>query len=64
MYVRYTPNGKNENGRITASGDPMSLTALNSRKIGSTSAVFGISMTMSVTSSSALRPLKLPSARA
>ena len=57
MYVRYTPNGKNENGRMTASGLPIRRTALSSRKIGSTSAVFGISMTMSVVTSSSRRPL-------
>jgi hypothetical protein len=57
--VRYTPKGKNENGRITASGEPMRSTAASSRKIGSASAVFGISMTVRVETSSARRNRKL-----
>ena len=62
--MRYTPNGKKEKGRITASGWPISLTALISRKIGSTSAVLGTSMTIRVRPSSARRPRNSVNARA
>ena len=48
MYVRYTPNGKNENGRMTDHGVPTRPTALSSRNTGRTSAVLGMSMTTSV----------------
>ena len=56
MYVRYTPNGKNETAGSPTSGLPIRPTALSSRKIGSTSAVFGISITTRVVISSSRRP--------
>src|SRR4029077_12154464 len=42
MYARYTPNGKNENGRMTENTLPIRCTELSSRKIGSTSAAAGM----------------------
>ena len=62
MYTRYTPNGKNENGKITDQTVPTWWTTFSSRNIGSTSAALGISMTTSVTVSSVLRPRNFVSA--
>jgi hypothetical protein len=63
MYARYTPKGKNENGRITESTFPIRCSELSSRKIGSTSAAAGMIITMSVSESTSLRPGKSPNAR-
>ena len=63
MYARYTPNGKNENGRMTENTLPIRCTELSSRKIGSTSAAAGMIITTSVSVSTTLRPGKFPRAR-
>jgi hypothetical protein len=62
MYTRYTPNGNSENGRITDHIDPTSWTAFISRNSGRTRAALGISITISVMDSSALRPMNSVSA--
>jgi hypothetical protein len=62
--VRYTPKGKNDIGRITDNGVPIKPMLFSSRKIGSTSAVLGMSMTTRVSTRSALRSLNSVSASA